>query len=218
MRLTTDRLAVAALLLLSLVALLSAGPSTRNHELLTSLGLSRRRAPPSHHRKRLANESRGSRRGDDSHLVVIKLPPHPYYFSLHKPLRMSPNAVSKVPLSFRSNGKPAKVYHWNLPALGKMAARRRATSRLAGPRGGVTHMQMTSPWSGSTANEVHAKEKYSKPPVEPKSGRKDEDPVSYYGPRKKLTFQKYFPGNGKPHSFYVIEKSKKKVHRHRLLP
>lgn len=49
--------------------------------------------------------------------------------------------------------------------------------------------------------------------------RKVPQKPSYYVPAKpkKSQFMKYFPGNGKPKSFYVIEKSKK-PHYHRLLP
>ena len=37
--------------------------------------------PPSHHRKRLAVESRHHSRPDDSHMFIIKLPPNPVYYT-----------------------------------------------------------------------------------------------------------------------------------------
>lgn len=37
--------------------------------------------PSSHHRKRLAVESRHHSRPDDSHMYIIKLPPNPAYYA-----------------------------------------------------------------------------------------------------------------------------------------
>lgn len=58
-------------------------------------------------------------------------------------------------------------------------------------------------------NEVLDKPSTEKKPLKP----------SYYVPikPKKGTFMNHFAGNGKPHSFYVIEKSRK-AHYHKLLP
>lgn len=52
-----------------------------NHELLTSLGLSKLPSPSNHHRKRLATQSRHVGHPDDSRIFVVKLPPNPYYYS-----------------------------------------------------------------------------------------------------------------------------------------
>lgn len=54
-----------------------------NHELLSSLGLSKLPSPSNHHRKRLATQSRhvGVGRPDDSKIFVVKLPPNPYYYT-----------------------------------------------------------------------------------------------------------------------------------------
>lgn len=47
-----------------------------------SLGLSKMKTLPGHHRKRLAVESsRHHSRPDDSNMFVIKLPPNPYYYA-----------------------------------------------------------------------------------------------------------------------------------------
>lgn len=47
-----------------------------------SLGLSKVKPLPGHHRKRLAIESsRHHSRPDDSHMFIIKLPPNPYYYA-----------------------------------------------------------------------------------------------------------------------------------------
>lgn len=52
-----------------------------NHELLSSLGLSKLPSPSNHHRKRLATQSRHVGRPDDSKIFVVKLPPNPYYYT-----------------------------------------------------------------------------------------------------------------------------------------
>lgn len=46
-----------------------------------SLGLAKLNIPSSHHRKRLAVESRHHARPDDSHMYIIKLPPNPAYYT-----------------------------------------------------------------------------------------------------------------------------------------
>ncbi|CAH1100973.1 unnamed protein product [Psylliodes chrysocephalus] len=175
--------------------------TSKNHELLTKLGLQRIRGPNSHHRKRLAVESRHHSRSDDSHMFIVKLPPHPHYYVHNKPNSIDDlNSKSRnVPVGFKNNGKPAKIYHWNLPLMKKIASSHKAKSE-------DYPMDFRQPESW---NEVIDKPIKEKKPHKP----------SYYVPAKpkKSGFTKYFPGNGKPHSFYVIEKSKK-AHYHRLLP
>lgn len=53
-----------------------------NHDLLTSLGLSKLPSPSNHHRKRLATQSRHVGRPDDSKIYIVKLPPNQNYYSL----------------------------------------------------------------------------------------------------------------------------------------
>jgi hypothetical protein len=155
-------------------------------------------------------------------MFIIKLPPNPYYYSHSKPTKVSSNfnSVSKVPVSFRANGKPARVYHWNIPVLKKMAnsARRKsAGSKLQAQDSKVYTIQKTSPWTQSNRNEVHEKSKPMK--HHRKSNHIEKPSVSYYAPvnQQKTMIQKYFSGNGKPQSFYVIEKSKKPAYYQRLL-
>ncbi|KAK9883069.1 hypothetical protein WA026_001274 [Henosepilachna vigintioctopunctata] len=119
------RIPIAILIVISLVgsSLGSLQSSTRNHDLLTKIGLKRVRAPQSHHSKRLAVQSRHRSRSDDSHMFIIKLPPNPHYYgftnpnSIHEPIKKK-----SIPIGFKSNGKPAKIYHWNLPVLKSIAA------------------------------------------------------------------------------------------------
>ncbi|XP_069685815.1 uncharacterized protein [Periplaneta americana] len=204
----------------------AAAPNQANHELLTHLGMSRRRTPSNHHRKRVASESRHHGiNSDDSHMFIIKLPPNPYYYSHTKPLKASSNynSVNKLPLSFRANGKPARVYHWNIPVLKKMAAnarRKMASSKLQAQDSKIYNIQKASSWTQTDRNDVHQKPKPQKQHRKSNHNNQKSPAVSYYAPvsQHKVMIQKYFAGNGKPQSFYVIEKSKKPAYYQRLLP
>lgn len=148
-------------------------------------------------------------------MYVVKLPPNPYYYVNHNPNAVSDTAESgkNVPVGFKSNGKPGKIYHWNIPVLKKIVTSQSSRSRLDDTS---VHKLKKLPMKDyeKFANEVHDKitnvnRKYQKSPT-------------YYAPEsatksKKGSFRKYFAGNGKPKSFYVIEKSKK-PHYHRLFP
>lgn len=210
----------------------SSSSTAKNHELLSKIGFSRVRAPNSHHRKRLAVESRHHTRSDDSHMFIIKLPPNQHYYVHNKPNNYLVDQGKKLPLGFKSNGKPAKIYHWNIPVLKKINSHRskmrlndapmtpiHTINRHDGRGGGGgdgdgddgnNNHDMTKLYK-NTWNEVLDKPE--------KSTRNNYKKLSYYVPSKpkKSSFFKYFPGNGKPQSFYVIEKSKK-PHYHRLLP
>ncbi|XP_074040869.1 uncharacterized protein [Leptinotarsa decemlineata] len=176
--------------------------TAKNHELLKKLGLQKIRGPNSHHRKRLAVESRHNSRSDDSHMFIVKLPPNPHYYVHNKPNTIEDiHSQSKnLPVGFKNNGKPAKIYHWNMPLLKKIVSKH--------PK---------SKFNEYSANFGHS-ERWNDVLDKPERDRKPHKP-SYYVPAKtkKSGFTKYFPGNGKPHSFYVIEKSRK-AHYHRLLP
>lgn len=152
-------------------------------EVLRHIGMTRVKSPPLH-RKRLASQSRKAHSGD-SNMYIIKLPHNPYYYGDHSTKSASathPNSVNKIPLSFESNGKPGKIYHWNLPVVKKMMARKAAG-------GGTNRLLASGPlWDAGDH-----------------SGQSDRQ-VSYYKPKPagKTPFHKYFPGNGKPHALYVI--------------
>ncbi|XP_050311160.1 uncharacterized protein LOC126746808 isoform X2 [Anthonomus grandis grandis] len=194
-------LLTSVLLLTIVLPLLEARPQSKNHDMLTKLGLQKIRSPNTHHRKRLAVESRHHSRSDDSHMFIIKLPPNPHYYALNKPNSVLPEA-EKVPVGFKSNGKPGKIYHWNIPVLKKMVE-----SKQKSRTNDVDNDLLDHP---ENWNEVLEKPMRSnKKPLKP----------SYYVPLKpkKSNFMKYFPGNGKPHSLYIIEKNKR-AHYHRLLP
>ncbi|KAF7265790.1 uncharacterized protein LOC143206943 [Rhynchophorus ferrugineus] len=195
------RHSLASILMIWLVLqMVETRPQTnlKNHDLMKKLGLQKIRSPNTHHRKRLAVESRHQSRSDDSHMFVIKLPPNPHYYAVNRPNTFLPEAT-KVPVGFKSNGKPGNIYHYNLPVLKKIVQTKHKS------RSGDIDMDRPESW-----NEVLDKPHHpNKKPLRP----------SYYVPLKpkKSNFLKYFPGNGKPHSFYVIEKNKR-AHYHRLLP
>ncbi|XP_049854146.1 uncharacterized protein LOC126335190 [Schistocerca gregaria] len=183
------------------------GGRADNHLLLRSLGLSRRRS--GHHRKRLAAESRRLAAPGDSHVFVVKLPPDSHFYGLQQP---HPNDVTKVrpPVSFAANGKPSAVYHWNLPARHLIAAKksraRTAPSRLQASDD--SEVFYVSPHKHPNDHHGHHYHHHKKPSF------------SFYAPkmsRKKAVFHKYFPGNGKPQSFYVIAKAKKPASYHKLM-
>ncbi|XP_045448722.1 uncharacterized protein LOC123657188 [Melitaea cinxia] len=161
------------------------------HELLSSLGLKKLRIPAAHHRKRLAEQGRRHGTGD-SRMYVIKLPPNMNYYTHANP---APAAARTLPLQMTSNGKPARVYHWNLPVLHKLA-KNRPQARFDDD---VVNVESTPTWPKiNHPNSIEA--------------------LAYYVPSKKSSFRKYFSGNGKPKSFYVIDKDKNSAEYHRLLP
>lgn len=162
------------------------------HELLSSLGLKKLRIPSAHHRKRLAEQGRRHGTGD-SRMFVIKLPPNQSYYANAEPAAA---AARTLPLQMTSNGKPARVYHWNIPVLQKMA-KNRPQARFDDE---IVDVESTPTWpkGNDHPNAI--------------------DALAYYVPAKKKSFRKYYSGNGKPKSFYVIEKNKSAAEYHRLLP
>lgn len=144
---------------------------------------------PSHYRKRLAVDERHTSRTDDSHMFIIKLPPNPHYY-VQNYVHSAKKSMPKVPVGFHANGKPKKIYHWNIPVLKRM----KTSSRL--------NLAANSRQHSANNIEKAPSKIYHKLP-------------SYYSPLKE-SFHKYYQGNGKPKSFYVIDKNKK-MHKHKLL-
>ncbi|XP_053607700.1 uncharacterized protein LOC128673697 [Plodia interpunctella] len=163
------------------------------HDLLASLGLKKLRIPAAHHRKRLAEQGRRHATGD-SRMFVIKLPPNTSYYNNPEP---APAAARTLPLQMTGNGKPARVYHWNIPVLRKLA-KNRPQARFDDD---VVDVESTPTWPKGINGHPNAL-----------------DGLAYYVPAKKTSFRKYYSGNGKPKSFYIIEKNKKTAEYHRLLP
>ncbi|KAJ8667335.1 hypothetical protein QAD02_008997 [Eretmocerus hayati] len=285
---------------------------TSNAALLNRLGLVPLVLASGHQRKRLAEsfgsshlapQSRHSGSAKDSHVYVVKLPPAPPYYSFVKPHHEEPENNSNVDPGFKNNGKPAKIYHWNLPllkrinekkkqlALAKIEhARKRAQDdkkRLkfeqkvnylkkiaqqqlvndeldkpsrnndkwlsdpakSEPRnkinpGSATKLHLFGsseksyrvdseshqhhPLQDHHKKDEHQKQNWNEEsgndaPQEPKpkKHRKKAAITYYYAPEPRSAaggISKHFANNGKPKAFYVMEKSRKPVYYHQLLP
>uniref|UniRef100_A0A336M7X7 CSON006180 protein n=1 Tax=Culicoides sonorensis TaxID=179676 RepID=A0A336M7X7_CULSO len=201
-----------------------------NAELLEKLGLSKLQVPPAHNRKRLAVESRHHSRPDDSHMFVIKLPPNPYYYGNLKPSVNNKNSIDdksrKIPVGFKSNGKPGRIYHWNIPVLKKIInsnqSRRNPNLRNAVDyEDDLIDIKHIPTWSKPWENEAMDKNSLKHTGLNGISDKmiKKKSPT-YYAPTKpkQTNFKKYFSGNGKPKSFYVIDnKHHKPIQYHKLI-
>lgn len=216
-----------------------------NRQLLTKLGLSKLRIPASHSRKRLAVESRHHARPDDSHMFVIKLPPNPYYYTNPNANAVtktaypaaSPQQTAVAPsqnvihdnnfhgsartkkvssFGFQLNGKPGRIYHWNLPIIKKLITgegRSKHTPKNDVDVAELIDMKNTPTWSKPWENDT-AEKSYSKYGAADTKSFKRKSPT-YYAPvkSKKNNIHNYFPGNGKPKGFYVIQQNKKSSHK-----
>ncbi|XP_076233865.1 uncharacterized protein LOC143178852 [Calliopsis andreniformis] len=296
---------------------------TSNAAILNRLGLAPLQIPDGHHKKRLAgpeppglgsqtriHQPYSRRHGHrDSHVYIVKLPASPPYYTITKPHKsVKDEKVTKTgpnfPVGFQGNGKPAKIYHWNLPVVKKISEKKRLQTQLKLDQSkkkleetkrhpgskytaedshpgisktglGVTHenkkyyssdnnkivlRQKASPSKHVRNNDkrlsypdhVDKKGESSKKShgnVANKTYRLDDSSVhrihlanelhgtrnagkvkkhrkkaamSYYAPISgksgSTSIHKNFPGNGKPKAFYVMEKSRKPVYYHPLLP
>ncbi|XP_020716340.1 uncharacterized protein LOC101458412 [Ceratitis capitata] len=189
---------------------------TLNKKLLRKLGFTKVKAPNSHHRKRLAVESRRHSSPDDSHMFIIKLPPNFVYYTnpgagansiTDMKLNSQKTNVSNFP--FNSNGKPGRIYHWNLPVLQKILGNKQPLpfTDVNGKKYVINFKKFSNfqkPWENDSVEKSY-KSNYKK-------SLKHKSP-SYYAPTaavKKNSFNRYFSGNGKPKGFYVIKENQKK--------
>lgn len=326
------RLLSCALLLLSGSAIAIASEAsaatfetvhTSNAAILNRLGFAPLQIPDGHHKKRLAgpeppglgsqtriHQPYSRRHGHrDSHVYIVKLPASPPYYTITKPHKsVKDEKLTKTgpnfPVGFQGNGKPAKVYHWNLPVVKKINEKKRLQTQLKLDQTkkkleeakrfqvsssknfaedsqisktglGVTHENKK--YYSSDNNKILVRQKggpskhvrnndkrLSYPDHVDKKGessrksvgsvgnktyRLDDSGVhrihlpnelhgsrntakvkkhrkkaamSYYAPitgkSGSTSIHKNFPGNGKPKAFYVMEKSRKPVYYHPLLP
>ncbi|XP_053946473.1 uncharacterized protein LOC128855528 [Anastrepha ludens] len=189
---------------------------TLNKKLLKKLGFIKVKAPNSHHRKRLAVESRRHTSPDDSHMFIIKLPPNFVYYTNPRAeansitdmkTHLQKTNVSTFP--FSSNGKPGRIYHWNLPILQKFLGNKQPLPHFdANGRKYVINFQKIPNFQKSWENDSIEKSYKSNY----KKSLKHKSP-SYYAPTaavNKNSFNRYFSGNGKPKGFYVIKENQKK--------
>lgn len=289
------------LLITALSVVKGKGTTESTHALLKRLGFDPvQRTGINHHSKRVAQETNKARfqndyynSNTDSKMFVVKLPPHSPYYSHMLPEIFKSEALAKPPMSFRTNGKPAQVYHWNIPILKKMTSAKKNSVRKANEDSKVYHIKIL-PNQMSVKHlrqDPQKSNKIRKHKYEPKADMVKTNKVqrnkfyrfndsphnensngghklsnskiqnitvglfekhdnhlsktknhlnkklndkyvnevskiktknhtpNYYVPAipKQNSFYKYFSGNGKPKSFYVIEKSKKPTKLHRLL-
>lgn len=179
----------------------------------SKLGLGKMKMSSNHHRKRLAVESRHHGLPDDSNMFIIKLPPSNNYYGNLKSHTDSVNAVTddskKVSLGFQSNGKPGRIYHWNLPVLKKLLhgnRPRNPNSRHTDNEAELIDIKhiptWTNPWDNETIDKQYREDTHQHEKILKKKS------PTYYAPVRTKNFQKYFPSNGKPKSFYVIKSQK----------
>lgn len=125
----------------------------------------------------------------ESNLVIVKLPPNPNYYVNLQPCdeKNNKNCLSKspknMPFSFNINGKPSKIYHYNLPLVDK-TQKRNIDNR--------------------TRSSVSLKVLSHK--------RQTKNNISVYQPLPNSlpAMNSYFSGNGKFQSLYVMSKKKKR--------
>ncbi|XP_001357900.4 uncharacterized protein [Drosophila pseudoobscura] len=120
----------------------------------------------------------------------------------------------KVSFPFSSNGRPGRIYHWNLPVLKQALQKKPHFAHVsASDRNRLLDIENIPTWRKPWENETmeksittsSGKSKYKKS-LKPKS-------PTYYAPSQavsKQSFHKYFAGNGKPKGFYVIKEHQSK--------
>lgn len=143
-------------------------------------------------------------------------------------------------MGFKSNGKPAKIYHWNLPVLAKIFGgidSRSNSKRYKEKKVNLRHsdiadlidLKHTPTWTSSEAvssSKWHENETLDKTSaytyngISNNEGHDDDERAKilkkkssphFYAPAKKQKVSKQFPSNGKPKTFYVMKNSKNDV-------
>lgn len=144
-----------------------------------------------------------------------------------------------------SNGKPGRIYHWNLPVLKKMlqqetAGRASSKSRLNNDISELIDIRHIPTWSKPWENETAPKSYRTNDRTglspsdtsEIEATYKNRKSPSYYAPRPKKSSSpitsdlipnsdkesKHFPGNGKPQGFYVMKGKGHKPYYRKLIP
>lgn len=158
-------------------------------------------------------------------------------------------------MGFKSNGKPGRIYHWNLPVLKKMLTKGESTARKSS---NLRHSNdvnelidikniptWSNPWDDNNKSLFSGKQNRGNNGDGNASLSRinlnglDDDlnlkllkkkSPTYYAPSKQkkkvvtmerassaTSSDKYFPGNGKPKSFYVIKKNQHKPFYQKLI-
>ncbi|XP_037815007.1 serum response factor homolog A [Lucilia sericata] len=122
----------------------------------------------------------------------------------------------KVSFPFNSNGKPGRIYHWNLPVIKKMLEDKQRFPNVANIEPNkveeLIDIKNIPTWSKPWENDSIEKSYNQDSMMSYKKSLKRKSPT-YYAPASavnKNSFNKYFSGNGKPKGFYVIKENQKK--------
>jgi hypothetical protein len=145
-------------------------------------------------------------------------------------------------VGFKSNGKPGRIYHWNLPVLSKIFGgngrsnskkykEKKANLRHSSDANDIADLidiQHIPTWLDASPSMWHENDTMDKSSMysysNNNSGSDDDERAkilkkkstpSYYAPIKKSSnsnLHKYFPSNGKPKSFYVMKNNEKSFH------
>ncbi|TMW48776.1 hypothetical protein DOY81_006154, partial [Sarcophaga bullata] len=122
----------------------------------------------------------------------------------------------KVSFPFSSNGKPGRIYHWNLPVIKKMLEDKQRFPHVAHIEPNrveqLIDIKNIPTWSKPWENDSIEKSYNQDSMMSYKKSLKRKSPT-YYAPASavnKNSFNKYFSGNGKPKGFYVIKENQKK--------
>lgn len=150
--------------------------------------------------------------------------------------------VSQVSVNFQSNGKPGRIYHWNLPVLQKMlekdgAGRAAPNSRVSNDIADLIDIRhiptWTKPWENETGPKYRKNDRNGALDSNEDEFKNRKSPT-YYAPRPKKSTNpfktasasqtigqesnKHFAGNGKPQGFYIIKGKNQKPFYRKLIP
>ncbi|XP_070503661.1 uncharacterized protein [Chironomus tepperi] len=172
-----------------------------NKELFNALGFQPSKLYSN--RKRLSYFlSKNHYQPDNSRIFIIKLPPiQNYYASNNDKIAKNKLRNEMRPLGFTSNGKPAAIYHWNLPIIENL---------LQLSMGRINNVaQDTEALYDPTSSLLEARQNfndYSNDGHEQKN-LKNKSVQIYYAPSNGNHLStKPIHTNGKPKSFYILKK------------
>ncbi|EEB16401.1 hypothetical protein Phum_PHUM421370 [Pediculus humanus corporis] len=219
---------IQLLILISVISITKSKLTTEStHAILKRLGFDLvQRTPVNHHNKRVALETNKARyhndfynSNSDSRMFVVKLPPHSPYYSHMKPEKFKNEASSKPATIIKYHRN--KLYRFNDYGLNDT----NVNSLHVESDSPIQNISITEKHGGNrfqenTKNNNYINKKLNQKYVNEVSKIKNKNHgPNYYVPAipKQNSFYKYFTGNGKPKSFYVIEKSKRPSRLHRLL-
>lgn len=140
--------------------------------------------------------------------------------------------LCQVPVGFKSNGKPGRIYHWNIPVLKKILGNNQGRNPNSRHHDNIDELidikdipTWTEPWENEALDKSLIKFSSSAAAALDHVDKiqKKKSPTFYAPIKAKKSAQggKYYASNGKPQSFYVIEKSQKSlkpIHHHALIP